>query len=91
MALSTALRKSASRGQLARCRVNRTIKEATVNRYNYDNHEQLRRRFNDFNTAYKYGCRLETLKGITLAVLSANTGQISRSNSSKTRSIKCRD
>ena len=30
-------------------RMNRTIKEATVTRYYYDTHEQLRRHLQDFN------------------------------------------
>jgi transposase InsO family protein len=46
-------------------RMNRTIKEATVKRYHYDDHEQLGRHLHDFIAAYNYGRRLKTLKGLT--------------------------
>jgi len=46
-------------------RMNRTIKEATVNRYHYDNHNQLRKHLVDFIAAYNFGRRLKTLKGLT--------------------------
>ena len=46
-------------------RMNRTIKEATVQRYHYDDHEQLKRHLADFLHAYNFGRRLKTLKGLT--------------------------
>jgi transposase-like protein len=46
-------------------RMNRTIKEATVKRYHYDDHTQLRRHLADFIDAYNFGRRLKTLKGLT--------------------------
>ena len=46
-------------------RMNRTIKDATVKRYHYDSHEQLRRHLDDFVSAYNFGRRLKTLKGLT--------------------------
>ncbi|TVR07008.1 MAG: hypothetical protein EA385_14055, partial [Salinarimonadaceae bacterium] len=46
-------------------RMNRTIKEATVKRFHYDNHDQLRQHLADFVAAYNYGRRLKTLKGLT--------------------------
>jgi len=46
-------------------RMNRTIKEATVKRYHYDNHGQLRQHLADFIAAYNFGRRLKTLKGLT--------------------------
>jgi transposase InsO family protein len=46
-------------------RMNRTIKEATVKRYHYDDHDQLRRNLNNFVDAYNFGRRLKTLKGLT--------------------------
>ena len=46
-------------------RMNRTIKEATVKRYHYDHHDQLRRHLADFLGAYKFARRLKTLKGLT--------------------------
>ncbi|CAN7147806.1 IS481 family transposase [Bosea sp. LjRoot237] len=46
-------------------RMNRTIKEATVQRYHYDSHDQLEHHLNDFVAAYNFGQRLKTLKGLT--------------------------
>ena len=46
-------------------RMNRTIKDATVKRYHYDDHAQLRRHLDDFVAAYNFGRRLKTLKGLT--------------------------
>jgi transposase InsO family protein len=46
-------------------RMNRTIKEATVKRYHYETHDQLRQHLNNFVDAYNYGRRLKTLKGLT--------------------------
>lgn len=45
-------------------RMNRTIKEATVQRYHYDTNEQLRRHLDDFVAAYNFGRRLKTLRGL---------------------------
>ena len=46
-------------------RMNRTIKEATVKRYHYDSHDQLRQHLADFIDAYNFSRRLKTLKGLT--------------------------
>lgn len=46
-------------------RMNRTIKDATVKRFHYDSHGQLRRHLQDFIDAYNFGRRLKTLKGLT--------------------------
>lgn len=46
-------------------RMNRTLKEATVQRYHYDTHEQLRRHLIDFIAAYNFARRLKTLHGLT--------------------------
>src|SRR5665811_519802 len=46
-------------------RMNRTLKEATVHRYHYDSHQQLRRHLDDFVDAYNFGRRLKALKGLT--------------------------
>jgi transposase InsO family protein len=46
-------------------RMNRTIKEATVKRFHYDSHDQLRVHLADFIAAYNFGRRLKTLKGLT--------------------------
>jgi transposase InsO family protein len=46
-------------------RMNRTIKEATVKRYHYDSHEQLKSHLQTFLMAYNFARRLKTLKGLT--------------------------
>ncbi len=46
-------------------RMNRTIKEATVKRFHYDNHSQLETHLVNFISAYNFGRRLKTLKGLT--------------------------
>ncbi len=46
-------------------RMNRTIKEATVNRFHYDDHDQLRNHMANFISAYNFGRRLKALKGLT--------------------------
>ncbi|MBM2712773.1 IS481 family transposase [Mesorhizobium caraganae] len=46
-------------------RMNRTIKEATLQRYHYDRHRQLEAHLADFVSAYNFGRRLKTLKGLT--------------------------
>lgn len=46
-------------------RMNRTIKDATVKRYHYDNHEQLSAHLETFIHAYNFARRLKTLNGLT--------------------------
>ena len=46
-------------------RMNRTLKEATVKRFYYETHDQLRSHLADFVTAYNFARRLKTLKGLT--------------------------
>jgi transposase InsO family protein len=46
-------------------RMNRTLKEATVRRYHYDSHDQLKQHLHTFLAAYNYAKRLKTLKGLT--------------------------
>jgi transposase InsO family protein len=46
-------------------RMNRTIKDATVKRYHYDSHDQLRTHLSDFLDAYNYARRLKRLSGLT--------------------------
>src|SRR3954451_12467794 len=45
-------------------RMNRTIKEATVQRFYYATHDQLRTHLADFVAAYNFARRLKTLKGL---------------------------
>lgn len=46
-------------------RMNRTIKEATVKRYFYQSHGQLKAHLQTFLMAYNFARRLKTLKGLT--------------------------
>jgi transposase InsO family protein len=46
-------------------RMNRTLKEATVRRYHYDSHDQLRKHLAAFLAAYNFAKRLKTLRGLT--------------------------
>lgn len=46
-------------------RMNRTLKEATVRRYHYDTHRDLREHLEAFLSAYNFAKRLKTLKGLT--------------------------
>jgi len=46
-------------------RMNRTIKDATVKRFHYDDHNQLRTHLADFMAAYNFARRLKTLSGLT--------------------------
>jgi transposase InsO family protein len=46
-------------------RMNRTIKDATVKRFHYDGHDQLRRHLDDFVAAYNFARRLKRLRGLT--------------------------
>ncbi len=46
-------------------RMNRTLKDATVKRFHYETHDQLRGHLADFVNAYNFGRRLKTLKGLT--------------------------
>ena len=45
--------------------MNRTIKDATVKHFHYDDHDQLRRHLADFVATYNFGRRLKLLKGLT--------------------------
>ena len=52
-----------TKGQVER--MNRTIKDATVKRFHYDSHDQLRTHLADFLAAYNFARRLKTLNGLT--------------------------
>ena len=45
--------------------MNRTIKDATVKRFHYETHDQLRTYLADFLAAYNFARRLKTLSGLT--------------------------
>jgi transposase InsO family protein len=46
-------------------RMNRTLKDATVRRFHYDSHDQLRAHLQLFVDAYDHARRLKTLRGLT--------------------------
>ncbi len=46
-------------------RMNRTIKDATVKRFHYNSHEQLKAHLQLFIDAYNHARRLKTLRGLT--------------------------
>ncbi len=46
-------------------RMNRTIKEVTVKRYQYESHDQVRMHLADFMAAYNFARRHKTLSGLT--------------------------
>ena len=46
-------------------RMNRTLKDATVKRYHYESHDQLRMHLQLFLDAYNHARRLKTLRGLT--------------------------
>ncbi len=46
-------------------RMNRTIKDATVKRFHYESHDQLRAHLADFMAAYNFARRMKTLGGLT--------------------------
>jgi hypothetical protein len=45
--------------------MNRTLKEATVQRYHYGTHAQLKAHLHAFLIAYNFAKRLKTLRGLT--------------------------
>ena len=46
-------------------RMNCTLKEATVRRYHYEDHQQLTDHLTAFLDAYNFAKRLKTLQGLT--------------------------
>lgn len=71
--------------------MNRTIKEATVKRFHYDDHDQLRQHLQDFIKAYNFGRRLKTLNGLTPYEYICKCWTTSPNASGSIQSIKCRD
>lgn len=45
--------------------MNRTIKKATIKRYQYDSHDQFRRHLADFVATYIFARRFKRLRGLT--------------------------
>jgi hypothetical protein len=46
-------------------RMNRTLKDATVERYHYETHDEVHQHLSQFVAAYNFARRLKTLKGLT--------------------------
>jgi Integrase core domain len=68
--------------------MNRTLKEATVQRYHYESLEQLRQHLANFLAAYNFARRLKTLCGFTPHEYIC---KISASNSAAFRLDPCLD
>ena len=76
-------------------RMNRTLKEATVQRYYYESHEQLRAHLADFLAAYNFANRLKTLRPHTARIclqdLDRRPGSLqARPNPSHHGTVRCR-
>ena len=71
--------------------MNRTIKDATVKRYHYGSHDELRQHLQLFVDAYNYGRRLKTLRGLTPYEPSAKPGPNSPNALKSTRQTTCRE
>ena len=76
-------------GQLER--MNRTVQEATVKRFHYQDHQQLRAHLGDYMAAYNYARKLKTLNGLAPYEYICKTGLHRRKDSSSIRSTRCRD
>ncbi len=72
-------------------RMNRTIKDATVKRYFYETHDQLRTHLRDFVDAYNFARRLKTQRPHPIRVYLQGLDFASAANSKSTRSTKCRN
>ena len=72
-------------------RINRTLKDATVKRYLYETHDQLRTHLRDFVDAYNFARRLKTLRGLTPYEFVCKAWTSQQQNSQSARSSKCRD
>lgn len=72
-------------------RMNRTIKEATVKRFHYDSHDQLRTHLADFMAAYNFARRLKTLSGLTLYEYICKVWTSAPDRFILNRSTRCRD
>ena len=72
--------------------MNRTLKEATVRRYHYETHQQLREHLEAFLNAYNFAKRLKTLRGLTpYEAHLQKLGQTSRGDSDTIQTTSLRD
>jgi transposase InsO family protein len=72
-------------------RMNRTIREATVKRFYYETHDQLRQHLADFVMAYNFARRLKTLRGLTPYEFICQQWEKNHHGSYIIRTIKARD
>jgi transposase-like protein len=72
-------------------RMNRTLKEATVRRYHYEDHQQLRDHLAAFLDAYNFAKQLKTLQGFTPYERTAKLGRTTPSDSDTIQSTSHRD
>ncbi len=71
--------------------MNRTLKEATVRRYHYNTHRQIKDHLAAFLDAYNFANRLKILKASHPTKRSARPGQTSQSASNTIQPISLRD
>jgi hypothetical protein len=71
--------------------MNRTIKDATVKRYFYQTHDELRTHLRDFVDAYNFARRPKTLRASPHTNSSAKPGRHSLRDSNSIRSSKRQD
>ncbi len=71
--------------------MNRTIKDATVKRFLYDGHDQLRTHLADNMAACNFARRLKTLSGLIPYKYMSECGRQSQIGSPSIRSTRCRD
>ncbi len=67
--------------------MNRTIKEATIKRYHYDDHDQFPSHLADFVNTYNFDRRLKTLRDSSRSSLYAKSGQKNKTGSDQIRPI----
>ncbi len=71
--------------------MNQTIEDATVKRYFYETHEQLRTHLRDIADAYNFATRLKTLKRMTPYEFVCKAWTQSLRDSNSIRSSRRRD
>ena len=71
--------------------MNRTLKEATVQRYHYESYEQLRTHLADFLAAYNFAKRLKTFAALPRTNTSARSGRRIKVTPGSIQSITPRD
>ena len=71
--------------------MNRAIKDATVKRFHYEAHDQLRSHLAAFVEAHNYPRRLKTLTGLTPYQAICKACTKSRKDAASAHTTKCRD